>query len=134
MAHALIGVIVQIDVRNFDFTGRQGFRVDTKTVILRGDFDLFRQQILYRMVRPVMAEFQFERLPAQGQPANLMPKANPENRDVADHFANVFDSVSHRFRIAWPVREEDAVRLHRQNVFCRSLRRHDVDFAIVAHK
>ena len=42
VAHALIGVIVQIDVRNFDFTGRQGFRVDTKTVILRGDFDLFR--------------------------------------------------------------------------------------------
>ena len=86
------------------------------------------------MVGAVMAEFQFKGLPSQSQSANLMPKANPENRDVPDHFANVFNGVPHGLRIARSVRKEDTVGLHRQNVFGGGLRRHDVHLAIVVHE
>src|SRR5258708_22638320 len=86
------------------------------------------------MIRAVMSELEFKGLSAQRQPANLMPKANPENRDAPDHFANVFDGISHWLRIARPVRKEDSVGLHRQNILGGGLRRDDVDFAVVVHE
>src|SRR5260370_17042224 len=83
------------------------------------------------MIRAVMTELQLKGLPSQGQPANLMPKANPENWDVPNHFANVLDGVPHRLRVAWAVRKKDSIRLHFQNVFGGSLGGHNIDFAVV---
>src|SRR5260370_41333533 len=60
VAHALIGVVVQIDVRDFDLAGWQGFRIDAKAVILHGDFDLFRYQVFHRSIRALMPECQLE--------------------------------------------------------------------------
>src|SRR5260370_11056869 len=83
------------------------------------------------MIRAVMTELQLKGLPSQGQPANLMPKANPENWDVPDHFANVLDGVPHRLRVARTIRKKDSIRLHFQNVFGGSLSGHNIDFAVV---
>src|SRR3989449_3967467 len=83
------------------------------------------------MIRAVMAKLQLKSLSSQSQSANLMPKANSENRDVADHFANVLYSIPHGLRIARPVRQEDSIRLHLENVFGGSLRGDHIDFAVV---
>ena len=80
MAHAFVGVVVQIHVRDFDVAGRQRIRVHAEAVILRGDFHVARQQILHRMIRAVMAEFQLESFAAQRQAAELVPQADAENR------------------------------------------------------
>ena len=50
VAHAFVGVVVEIEVSDFDFAGRQRFGIDAEAVILRGDFDLIGQEILYRMI------------------------------------------------------------------------------------
>ncbi len=134
VAHALVGIVVQIDMRDFDFARRQRFRIDAETMILSGDFYLLGQQILYGVIRTVVAEFQLERFAAQRQSAQLVPQANSENRHAADELLNALHSVADRLRIARPVREEDPVRLHPQNVFGGSLRRHNVDFAVVVDK
>ncbi len=51
MAQAFVGVIVEIEVRDFDFAGGQRFGVHAEAVILRSDFHLIGEQVLYRMVR-----------------------------------------------------------------------------------
>ena len=58
--HALVGVVVKIDVRDFDVARRERFGINAEAMILRGDFDFLREQILHGMIRAVMAEFQFE--------------------------------------------------------------------------
>src|SRR2546429_804595 len=60
VAHAFVGVIVQVDMRDFHVARRKRIGVHGKTVVLRGDFHLFGEKILYRMIRAVMAEFQLE--------------------------------------------------------------------------
>lgn len=60
VAHAFIGVIVEIDVSDLDVAGRQRFWIDAKAVILSGDFDFLGQQILHGMIGAVMAELQLE--------------------------------------------------------------------------
>jgi len=57
VAHAFVGVIVQIDVRDFDVAGGERFGIDAEAVILRGDFDFFVKQVLNGMIRAVMPEF-----------------------------------------------------------------------------
>ena len=131
VAHAFVGVIVQIHVRDFDVARRERFRVDAEAVILRGDFDFLRAQILHRMIRAMMAEFQFECLAAERQAAELMAEADAENRDAAEEFLDICDGVRDRFGIAGTIREKDAVRLERENIFGGSFRRDDGDVAAV---
>jgi hypothetical protein len=83
VAHAFVGVIVQVDVRDFYVTGGQGFRIHAEAVILRGDFYLLGEQIFYGMIRTVVAEFQLEGFSAQREPAQLMAEANTEHRGAA---------------------------------------------------
>src|SRR5437764_12543993 len=91
VAHALVRVIVQVQVRYFDIARRQRFGIYTETVILRGDFNLIGQKIFDRMIRTVMAKFQFEGLATQGQPANLMAETDSEHGNLTDELANVLD-------------------------------------------
>jgi hypothetical protein len=56
VAHAFVGVVVEIDVGDLDVAGGERFRIDTEAVILGGDFDFFGEQVLHRMIRAVMAE------------------------------------------------------------------------------
>ncbi len=98
VAHALVGVIVQIYVRDLDIARRQGIRIDAEAVVLRGNFHFLRQQVFHRMVRAVVAKLQFEGAAAEREAAELMPQANSEDRDAPKQFANVFDGVNERAR------------------------------------
>jgi len=50
VAHAFVGVVVQVDVRDFDVARRERFRIDAETVILGGDFHLAGEQIFHRVI------------------------------------------------------------------------------------
>src|SRR5687767_7546819 len=52
-----------------------------KTVILRRDKYLSRIEIAYRMVPAAMSVREFRRLATQGQAEELMPEADPEDRE-----------------------------------------------------
>ena len=78
-----------------------------------------------------MSEFQFEGAAAERESAKLMPQADAENGDASKELANVFDGVKNGLGIAGTIREENAVRLQRQNVGRGSLRRHYRDVASV---
>src|SRR5262245_64870120 len=100
-------------------------------MILRGDLHLVRKEILDRMIRAVMPEFELKGFAAQREAAYLMPKANPKHRHLADEVAHVLNRVSHRFRISRPVRQEDTVRPHRKDVFGGSHGRHNADLTVM---
>jgi hypothetical protein len=130
MAHALIGVVVQVDVRDFDVTGRQRIGIDDKAVILGGDLDVPGAHVFYRVIRAMMAEFEFVSAAAQSETAKLVPQANAEYGYVAEQLADIFDAVGNGFRIAGSVGKKYAIRLHRQNLFGGSPSRNDLHFAL----
>ena len=100
-------------------------------MILRGDFDLLGEQVLYGVIRAVVAKFQLEGFAAQGQAAQLVTEANAEYRDATDELANIFDSVINRLGIAGPIGKKHAIGTHFQDFFRCGLRRHDADFAVM---
>ena len=54
-----------------------------------------------------------------------MPNIGLSSHQLAD----IFLSVGHRLRIAWPIRQKNAVRLQGQHILRRGLRRHHGDAA-----
>src|SRR5579862_9881481 len=72
--------VIQIHVRELDFTLRQRIRVDREIVIVRRDLNLSRLQLLNRMIPAVVPELQLVRLPAQRNARQLMSEANPKDR------------------------------------------------------
>src|SRR3989442_3759441 len=111
VAHALVWLVVQVQVRDFVVARWQRFGINAESVILRGDFDLIRQKIFHWMVRTVVAEFQLECFAAERKAANLMTQADSEDWNFADELADIFYRVLHRFRIPGPVRKKNAVRI-----------------------
>ncbi len=81
-----------------------------------------------------MAEFQFECAAAESQAAQLVAQADSENRHAAEQLADICDGVGDRLGIAGAVREKNAVRLQRENIFGGSFRRNDGDVAAVIHE
>jgi len=116
VAQAFVGVVVEIEVRDFDFAGGERVRVDAEAVILRSNFDFLREQILNGMIGAVVAEFKFEGFSAEGQAANLVTEADAKDGDPAEQFFYVFDGVAHGLGIAGTVGEEDAIGAHGENV------------------
>src|SRR5438045_377481 len=98
MAHSFDRAVVQIDVCNFNLF-RQRSRINREAVILGGDRHFARTQILYRLIRATMSEFQFEGIAAKGEAEHLMPEANTEHRLFRDQLANAFVGVGERFWI-----------------------------------
>ena len=60
VAHAFERLVVQVQVRQFDFALRERVRIDGEVVVVGGDFYFAGLQPLYWMVAAVMSEFQFE--------------------------------------------------------------------------
>jgi hypothetical protein len=89
VAHALVGVVIEINVGDLDVARGQRFWIDAEAMILRGDFDFFSQQIFDRVVRTVMPKFQFESFSAECESAKLMTKANPKHRDAAKELPDI---------------------------------------------
>src|SRR5579872_617833 len=130
VAHALVGIVIQVEVRDFDLAGRQGIGVDGKAMILGGDLHVAGAHVFHGMIGAVMAKFQLVSAATQGQAAKLVTEANPEYGHAAEQFADIVHGVSDRFGIAGAVGEENAVGLHGQYVFGGSARRNDVHIAI----
>ena len=73
-------------------------------MVLSSDLDSTRLQIPDRMVATMMAELQLERFSAQGEPRQLVPETDPENRHATDELSNVLLGVGHRLGISGSVR------------------------------
>ena len=79
VSHSLDGLIVEVEPVHQHVVW-QRFRVHRKSVVLRGDFNFARAQILDGLIGAAMAKFQFERRAAQGLAENLMAETDPKDR------------------------------------------------------
>ncbi|MCW0450790.1 hypothetical protein NB706_003624 [Xanthomonas sacchari] len=105
--------------------GRQRRLVHRETVVLRGDHHPAAVQILHRMVGAVVAVAHLQGLRAGGQRQQLVAQADAEGRDLArQQFLDRGDRIVARRRVAGAVGQEHAVRVHRQHLGDRRLRRH----------
>ena len=103
-------------------------------VVLACDLDPAGGQVGNRLVAAVMAEFQFEGIPAQRQPHDLVSEADPEHRDLAQKSADRFHGVRNRLRVSRPVGEEDPIRLYLQNPIRAGRRGDERDVETVGHQ
>ena len=108
--HALDGVVVQVKVRDLErFGSRDPRRVapDREAVVLRGYKYLTCSEIANWVVASPVTVGQFDRVPAQGEAEQLMPEADPKDREGAvGKLAQRRNRISHRRRIARAVRQK----------------------------
>src|SRR4030065_1039457 len=88
-------------------------RIDVhgEPVILGGDLDRARLQVLNRVVGPVVTEPELVGFSPERQPDELMAQADAEERDFPDYFSYAFDGVGYGLWVSRPVGEKDAVGL-----------------------
>ena len=111
---------------------RHRLGIHGETVVLGGDLDLSRGHVADRMIGAAMTELELVGLRTERSAEHLVTQADAERRHVAvDHRARVADRVVQRGGIARAVAEEDAVRLHRQQIGGRRRGREDPDLAAV---
>src|SRR5882672_7950397 len=109
MAQAFHALIVEVDVGNFHVTG-QSIGPYGKTVIVRSDLDAAANRILDRLIAAAMAKDQFESLTAESASQQLMAETDAKSRCARlGNLTDVRDFFVHRCRIAWTIREIDAV-------------------------
>src|SRR4029077_5277614 len=84
---------------------------DREAMILRGDVDPARLQVLDRMVGAAMPEGELVGLEADGATEQLVAEADADDRLLVGRPADLLDDVVARSRVARPIREEYQVRL-----------------------
>jgi hypothetical protein len=82
-AHTLQRTVIQAQVGHFDLVRVERFRHNHVIVILGGNVNLLRAQILHRMIPAMMSELESRRLAAQGPANQLVTETNAENRRFA---------------------------------------------------
>ncbi len=115
MAQAFERIVIQVDVRQVDFSLVDRLRIDGVVVVVGGDFYFAAVRVLHRMVAAMVAKFEFISLAAECEADELMAEANAEYRLTAGQFADIFLRVGDRLGVARPIREEDAVGVEREN-------------------
>jgi hypothetical protein len=109
---------------------RQRRRIHRESVVLAGDHHAPVLHVLHRMVCTAMAELHLHRLRAHRQPHQLVPEADAEQRHARiDELARRVDRVVARLGVAGAVGQQHAVRLQRQRLASRGLRRYYGDAA-----
>src|SRR5262249_38301602 len=103
----------------------QRLLIDCEAVILTSDLDPSRVEILYRLVSTSVAEFQFVSGRADRTTQELMAKADPEDRHLADSADERFDCVIEYRGIARAVGDEYTVGFVFEDLFCAHVRRND---------
>ena len=111
VAQAFERIVVQVDVRQFDFAIGQRVRIDGKVVVVRRDLDLPGPQLLHRMISAMMSEFQLEGFAAQRNSRQLMTETDSEDWLTTHEAPDRVHRVRTRLGIAWAVREKNSVRL-----------------------
>src|SRR4051812_337016 len=95
-------------------------------MVLRGDFDAARFEVLHRLIAAAMAEFQLERFAAKGLAEDLVAQTNPKNRDIGlDQVADGFDRVAQCRWIAGAIRKKNPGGLVPQRILSGSGGRQD---------
>src|SRR5271155_2334022 len=90
------------------------FKVNAKAMILRGDLDAARGEILYGLVGPSMTELELVGLRSERSGQELVTEANAENGFFAKKRFERLDRVADRRRIAWTVGQKDPIGCKRQ--------------------
>ena len=80
--HALDGAVVEVHVRELGAAG-QRVHVDGEAVVLRGDLDAARLQVLDRVVHAVVAELELVGAAPERQAEDLVAEADAEERLAA---------------------------------------------------
>ena len=73
VAQAFERFVVQVPMRELDFTLGQGVRIAGEVVVVSRYFDLSSLQIFDGMIPAVVPELQFEGLPSKSDSCQLMP-------------------------------------------------------------
>src|SRR5262245_46549816 len=87
--HSLNGVVIEVDMRDFDLVGIETIGIDGKSMILSRNLHAVFLDVQHRMIPAVMAEFQLERPAAKRQPHDLMPETDAENGLLSEKTADV---------------------------------------------
>ena len=114
VADSLDGLIVEVDVGYFERL-RKTFGIQGEVVVLRGDLDLAGEQVADRVIAAVMAELQSAAGGAAGDAEQLVPEADPHQRDASEQGADHLRRVTDCRRVGRTVGEEDPVRLLAQH-------------------
>ena len=114
-AQTFNALIVQVDVRYFD-VGRKTVGAHGKAVVVRRDLDAASYSIFHRLIAAAMTELEFVRFPTERQPQNLMAEADSEDRHAPEKLTHGVNGVGYRGRIAWPVREKNAIGFEREHL------------------
>src|SRR5258708_2919506 len=80
MAQAFQSRVVQVDVRQLNFTCRQRIRIYGEVVVVCRDLNLSSRQLLHRMIPAVVPKLQLEGFSAERNAGKLMSKTNPKDR------------------------------------------------------
>src|ERR1700688_3947976 len=81
-----------------------------------------------------MTKLQLKSFPPEGNAAQLMAKANSEDRYTAGKIADIFLRVGDGLWIARAVRKEYTIGTQRENIIGGSVRGNDGDFAVMVDK
>ncbi len=111
---ALDRPVVEVHVRELRLpeVGLQplpGLAAHREAVVLRGDGDAARAQVLDRVVAAAVAERELERLEADGPGEQLVAEADAEHGQLPDRRADRLDEVAERGGVAGAGDEEDPV-------------------------
>src|SRR5438046_10611315 len=97
---------------------RQRVRIDSETVILRGDRHFAAAQVFHRLIRAAMSKFQLEGRSAEGEAKDLMAETNPEDRSLAHQIADSLMRIRERGWITRVVRKKNFLRYQCKNFVC----------------
>src|SRR5712692_741523 len=129
MPHALGGAVVEVHM-GFDEPGLlHRLRVHAEAVVLRGDLDAPRLEVLHRVIGAVMAELELVGAAPEGQAQDLVAEADAEDGQLADEPLHRLDEIRHRFGVPRAVGEKEPVGLPLAHGRGRRMGRHDVDLA-----
>ena len=103
MSQAFERLVVQVNVRQFDFGLRQRVGIDGEVVVVRRDLDLAALQLLHRMVAAMVSELELEGLAAEGDAGELVAETDAEDGLASHEAANVIDGVGAGLRVAGAV-------------------------------
>jgi hypothetical protein len=103
--------------------------VHREAVVLGGDLDAARAEVLHGMVGAAMAELELEGLPSACKAEDLVAEADAEDRKLVDQLARGLHGIRERLGVAGAVREEDALGLQGEAIRRRGVGGHDGDVA-----
>ena len=102
-AESLVCIVVEVQVRQLDIFFFKRIHVNAEAVVLAGDFDFSRLEILDGVVGSSVAELELVCFGAERQGENLVAETDAEDGDFAEQFADGFDCVVNRSRVAGAV-------------------------------